>query len=163
MPRASSAMREPLLNQQVPDITDPATTTRLSRGLPAGIRMLEAMGLSREQQAWLLGLSARSLQRAGTGDGPVLNQDQLTRLSLVVGIYKALHILYDDTTADGWLKRPNRRHPFGGQAPLDHLRQGGIPAMYDVRRLLDADRSGLFSVTPEARKVASGFETVVDL
>lgn len=163
MLRATSSVREPLLNQQAPDVTHPETVRRLSRGLPAGIRILEVLGLNREQQAWLLGLSARSLQRAGTGNGPELTQDQLTRLSLVVGIYKALHILYDDATATGWLKRANRRHPFGGQAPLEYMRQGGIPAMYEVRRLLDADRSGMFSVTPEARKAASNFGTVVDL
>lgn len=163
MSRAASHVKEPLLNQQVPDLTDPATVQRLSRGLPAGIRMLEALGLGREQQAWLLGLSTRSLQRAGVGEGPELNQDQLTRLSLVVGIYKALHILYDGATADGWLKRPNRRHPFDGKTPLEYMRQGGIPAMYEVRRLLDADRSGLFSVTPQALKAASNYETVVDL
>lgn len=163
MSRATRAIREPLFNQQAPDTTNPAVIQRLSRGLPAGIRMLEHMGLNREQQAWLLGLSARSLQRAGAGNGPELTQDQLTRLSLVVGIYKALHILYDDAAADGWLRRANRRHPFAGQTPLDYMSRGGIPAMYEVRRLLDADRSGMFSVTPEARKAASNFGTVVDL
>ncbi|CAM4358085.1 antitoxin Xre/MbcA/ParS toxin-binding domain-containing protein [Deinococcus marmoris] len=163
MSRVSHALREPLLNQQVPDITDPATLQRLSRGLSAGIRMLEQLQLNREQQAWLLGLSSRSLQRARTGNGPELTQDQLTRLSLVVGIYKALHILYDDATADGWVSRANRRHPFAGQTPMDYMSRGGIPAMYEVRRLLDADRSGMFSVTPEARKAASNFATVVDL
>lgn len=162
MSRATRTIREPLLNQQVPDTTNPAVIQRLSRGLPAGIRMLEQGGLNREQQAWLLGLSARSLQRAGAGNGPELTQDQLTRLSLVVGIYKALHILYDDATADGWLRRANRRYPLAGQTPLDYMSRGGIPAMYEVRRLLDADRSGLFSVTPEARKAASTLETVID-
>lgn len=163
MPRATSAVGEPLLNQQTPDVTNPAVAARLSRGLPSGVRILEAMGLNRDQQAGLLGLSSRSIQRASGGDALELNQDQLTRLSLMVGIYKALHILYDDVTADGWMKRPNRRHPFGGLTPLEYMRSSGIPAIYDVRRLLDADRSGMFSVTPEARKAASGLETVVDL
>ena len=125
--------------------------------------MLKALELTREEQAWLLGLSTRTLQRSTNGMGPELNQDQLTRLSLVVGIYKALHILYDAGTAKGWLKRSNRRYPFAGDAPLEYMRQGGIPAMYEVRRLLDGDRSGMFSITPEARREAAKLETVIDL
>lgn len=161
--RATYSVREPLLNQQMPDVTDPAVVNRLSRGLSAGIRMLEALELNREEQAWLLSLSTRTLQRTSGGSGPELNQDQLTRLSLIVGIYKALHILYDAGTASGWMKRVNRRHPFGGVTPLDYMRHGGIPAMYEVRRLLDGDRSGMFSITPEARREAAKLETVIDL
>ncbi|WP_188969371.1 antitoxin Xre-like helix-turn-helix domain-containing protein [Deinococcus aerolatus] len=156
-------MREPLMHQEKPNLTDPATASRLSRGLPAGVHMLQALGLSREEQASLLGLSVRSLQRGEDGHGPELSQDQLTRLSLVVGIYKALRLLYDDATAAGWPHRTNRRPPFGGQTPLTYMRQGGIPAMYETRRLLDADRGGLFSVTPEAHRSAPGFPTVVEL
>jgi hypothetical protein len=163
MSRAPSPTKEPLLNQQAPDLNDPTTVSRLSRGLPAGIRMLEQLQLNREQQGSLLGLSSRSLQRASNSAKIDLTQDQLTRLSLVVGLYKALHILYDEHTAAGWLRRTNARFAFGGQTPFEYMRQGGIPAMYQVRQLLDADRSGMFSVTPEARKAASKFETVLDL
>lgn len=153
--RVPNSARNPLLTQ-------PATARRLSRGLPVGIRMLQALGLNRAEQAWLLGLSPRDLQRAAQQHGPTLSQDQLTRLGLVVAISNALHILYDASTAAGGLNRPNVRAPFGGQTPLEHMRRGGIPTMYKARRLLDDDRGGLFSVTPEVRKAASNVETVIE-
>ncbi|CAM4135416.1 hypothetical protein DEMA109039_08465 [Deinococcus marmoris] len=43
------------------------------------------------------------------------------------------------------------------------MRRSGIPAMDEARRLLCGDRSGLFSVTPEARKAATNVETVIEL
>ncbi|GGL93100.1 hypothetical protein GCM10010840_33900 [Deinococcus aerolatus] len=144
-------------------LTRPVTARRLARGLPAGIRMLQTLGLTREEQASLLGMTTRNLLRAGSGQIPELTQDQLTRLSLVVGIDKALRLLYDDVTVAGWARRANGRHPFDGHTPLDFMRQGGIPAMYETRRLLDSDRGGLFSVSPEAHEAASNVETVIEL
>lgn len=92
-----------------PILTQPATARRLSSGLPAGIRMLQALGLNRHEQAGLLGLSPRSLERAAHPSAAVLSQDQLARLSITIGIYNALHLLYDANTAAGWLQRANQR------------------------------------------------------
>lgn len=150
------------ISARIPILTRPATARRLARGLPAGIRMLQALGLNRHEQAWLLGLSTRSLERAAHPSAPVLSQDQLVRLSITIGIYNALHVLYDADTAAGWLQRANQRRPFGGQTPLAYMRRGGIPAMDETRRLLAGDQGGLFSVTPEAHEAAAGFRTVIE-
>jgi hypothetical protein len=72
----------------------------------------------------------------------VLDQDRLTRISYLVGIFKALHILHDEDLADRWITLPNRNRIFGGRPPLDYMLQGGAPAMQTVRRLLDARRGG---------------------
>lgn len=146
---------QPELNQGVPDLSDAATLHRLSSALPAVIRMLEQLQVGREDQARLLALSSRSLQRALQGPGVGLSADQVTRMSFITGIYKALHILYDDDSARGWLQRHNPVWPFMGRTPLEHLLSGHIPAMQDTRRHLDAERSGQFSSTPEARRAAS--------
>ncbi|WP_158591527.1 MbcA/ParS/Xre antitoxin family protein [Deinococcus cavernae] len=145
---------EPLLNQQTVNINDPKEAARLSSALPAVIQMLEQFHLTREDQAILLGVSTRTLQRAVHGDLPALSPDQITRMSFITGIYKALHILFNDATASGWFKRPNRVYPFLGRTPLDYLRQTGIPGLQDTRRLLDGDRSGQFSSTPASRVAA---------
>ena len=72
----------------------------------------------------------------------VLDQDRLTRISYLVGIFKALHILHGEDLADRWIALPNRNRIFGGRSPLDYMLQGGAPAMQTIRRLLDARRGG---------------------
>ncbi len=72
-----------------------------------------------------------------------LDSDKLLRVSLLLGIFKALHILYSDELADRWVQLPNKNPLFEGKAPLEIMLRGGIPAMQTVRRLLDARRGGL--------------------
>jgi hypothetical protein len=72
-----------------------------------------------------------------------LDADTLTRISYLVGIFKALNILYSEALADAWMQRPNSNRIFGGQAPLAYLIKGGLPAMQIVRRLVDARRGGM--------------------
>ena len=72
----------------------------------------------------------------------MLNADRLTRISYVVGIFKALGVLHSEALADAWVQRPNSNPLFGGLAPLAYLTTGGLPAMQNVRRLLDARRAG---------------------
>lgn len=143
------------LEASLPDLLDPAVRARLAAALPAVIRMLEAWGLTRGEQEGLLTLSPRTIRRAVQGESPPhLNQDQLMRMSLITGIYSALHVLYDALTADTWMTRPNRRPPFGGHGPIRLILNGGIPALLTVRRILDADRSGQFGGSQVARLTA---------
>jgi len=72
-----------------------------------------------------------------------LDQDKLTRISLLVGIFKALNILYSMKLADAWVQRPNTNPLFAGETPLARMLKGGVPAMLHVRQLLDARRGGL--------------------
>jgi hypothetical protein len=68
--------------------------------------------------------------------------DRLTRISYLIGIFKALHILHGRGLADEWVHLTNRNPIFAGQAPLAYMIRGGLPAMQTVRRLLDARRAG---------------------
>ena len=72
-----------------------------------------------------------------------LEVDRITRISYLLGIYKALHILYGDPLADEWVGLPNRNAIFGGRTPLSFMQSGGLLAMQTVRRLLDARRGGV--------------------
>ena len=74
--------------------------------------------------------------------GRVLDVDRLTRVSYLIGIFKALNILHGEALADQWVHLANRHPLFAGQAPLSFMMQGGLPAMQTVRRLLDARRAG---------------------
>jgi hypothetical protein len=80
---------------------------------------------------------------AKTSDAKTLDQDKLTRVSLLVGIFKALNILYGTKLADAWVQLPNANPVFGGQTPLAYMLKGGMPSMLRVRQLLDARRGGL--------------------
>jgi hypothetical protein len=72
----------------------------------------------------------------------VLDADRLTRVSLIVGIFKALHLLHSEALADRWVQLPNSNRIFAGSTPLDYMMRGGLPAIETVRRLLDARRAG---------------------
>jgi hypothetical protein len=73
----------------------------------------------------------------------VLDTDKLLRISYLVGIFKALNILYSQKLADAWVQRPNSNRIFGGLSALSYMIKGGVPALQVVRRLLDARRGGV--------------------
>lgn len=72
----------------------------------------------------------------------LLDGDRLTRISYLVGIFKALRILHSSRLADQWVHLPNSNPVFAGVTPLAYMTRGGLPAMEAVRRLLDARRAG---------------------
>jgi hypothetical protein len=71
-----------------------------------------------------------------------LDQDRLTRISILIGIFKALNILYGKKLADRWVQLSNENPMFAGDAPLSYMIKGGQPAMLRVRQLLDSRRGG---------------------
>ena len=72
----------------------------------------------------------------------VLDTDRLARISLLIGIFKSLNILYPEDLADAWVTLPNKNRLFNGGTPLSYLVQGGLAAMWTVRRLVDSRRGG---------------------
>ena len=71
-----------------------------------------------------------------------LDQDRLTRISILTGVFKALNILYGKKLSDRWIQLPNDNPMFAGESPLSYMIKGGQPAMMRVRQLLDARRGG---------------------
>ena len=69
-----------------------------------------------------------------------LDADRLTRISYLIGIFKALNVLHGEELADAWMHLPNSNRMFAGSAPLEYVARGGIPALDQLRRLLDARR-----------------------
>lgn len=99
-------------------------------------------GLSASEERALLGWPPTStFHKYKSGGHGTLSFDTLTRLSLVLGIYKALQILYPEPAfADRWVKVPNSNTLFGGHPPLAFMVEGGMDALFQVRRLLDGRR-----------------------
>jgi hypothetical protein len=70
-----------------------------------------------------------------------VDADKLERISYVLGIYKALHLIYSDAAvADGWLRRPNKNPLFGGHPPLERLLHGQVADLFVIRQHLDGRR-----------------------
>lgn len=68
-------------------------------------------------------------------------RDVIERISHVLGIFKALQLLFPDPTrADAWIRRPNTAAPFGGGSALERMLSGNVADLYVVRRYLDAQR-----------------------
>src|SRR5687767_1803533 len=127
-----------------PDLGTRAERERLSApALKAFFNIMARWGVKDEDARALLG---------GVTHGPfyemkrnperVIDADRLTRISYLVGIFKALRIIHAQALADEWVRLPNQNPIFGGQTPLAYMIRGGQPAMQTVRRLLDARRAG---------------------
>ncbi|WP_457809150.1 antitoxin Xre-like helix-turn-helix domain-containing protein [Kushneria sp. EE4] len=99
-------------------------------------------GLKEQEAALLLGVPDGTYRRwKQAPEKARLDQSQMERMSLILGIYKALQILLPRTdAADSWLRRANRNPLFSGQAPLDRLRSGLVSDLYVVRQHLDGAR-----------------------
>lgn len=124
-------------------LRDPQVRERLS---PAAVRVFLRLSdlwrLAVDQRRALLGdISRPTYHNWQKGKVGTLTRDQLERISLVLGIYKGLKLLFaDDASAMRWFTSPNRDLPFGGQSPLDRALRGSIDDLYAVRRYIDAWR-----------------------
>jgi hypothetical protein len=130
---------------KVADLSEPQVQQRLSRSaIPAFFKVIEAWSLSDDAARRLLGgVSTGLYYPLKKGDKQkTLDQDKLTRISLLVGIFKALNILYSRKLADKWISLPNSNPMFEAEAPLSYMIRGGLPAILRVRQLLDARRGG---------------------
>jgi hypothetical protein len=127
-----------------PDLGARAERERLSTPALKAFFNLVARWKVRDEDAWALlgGVSNGPFYEMKRNPDRVLDADRLTRISYLIGIFKALHILHSPALADEWVHLPNRHAIFGGQTPLAYLVRGGLPAMQTVRRLLDARRAG---------------------
>lgn len=106
----------------------------------AFFRIMDAWQVADPEARVLLGAPSRStFYNYKRGEGGPLGADTLERISYVLGIYKALQLLFPNPQqADAWMRKPNQA--FGGRSALDHALGGHVVDLADVRRFLDAVR-----------------------
>jgi hypothetical protein len=115
-----------------------------SVALKAFIALSEHWDLTGAEAAALLGVSESTWDRIKRGTwGQPLSQDQMTRASAAIGLYKGLKLMFADDMSDRWPKLPNSGPIFQRKSPIEAMIEGGIPAMLEVRRYIDAVRGGL--------------------
>ena len=127
------------------DLNAKAERERLSQSALKGFFKLVATWKVRDEDARQLlgGLSNSAYYDWKKNPERTLEVDCITRISYLLGIYKALHIIYGDKLADEWISLPNTNQIFEGRTPLAYMLGGGLIAMQTVRQLLDARRGGL--------------------
>src|SRR5690349_608250 len=128
-----------------PDLTNVKVREQLSSSaIKAFIKIAAKWDLTESQARGLLGGIASSTFHAWKSEPgkQKLSQDTLLRISLVAGIYKALHIYFGERWADRWVTLGNRVSMFAGAAPVEYMIRQGQPGMLQVRRMLDAWRGG---------------------
>jgi hypothetical protein len=127
------------------DITSAAERKRLGpSALKAFFNIVDCWHIRDEDAMRLLGGMASSTYYAiKKSPRRTLDPDTMLRISYLIGIFKALNILYSKALADRWIGLPNTSPIFRGIAPLEYMIRGGIPAFAAVRRLLDARRGGI--------------------
>jgi transcriptional regulator with XRE-family HTH domain len=132
-----SAIAEPV---QGVNLRDRTSREKLAKMIVA---LLERWELAPADQAALLGLSARSrstVARYRRGEPLADSADLLARAGHLLGIHKALRILFpqDRDLAYRWVSAPSRR--FGGAAPVEIMKRHGYEGILAVRRYLDFER-----------------------
>lgn len=132
-------MTRPAAAPQV-DLHSRASRERLARMV---VQLLERWRVSAVDQATLLGLSTNSrstVARYRRGEPLADSPDLLARAGHLLGIHKALRIIFphDLELAYRWVSAPNRR--FGGEPPLAIMRRHGYEGILAVRRYLDFER-----------------------
>ena len=109
----------------------------------AFVRLMKLWGVRNPDAARLLGhTSPRTYQRwkAGQYHGS-LSVDVVERISNLLGIHKALGILFESKTQrDAWVGKPNAA--FGGASALELMLGGRLVDLMRVRRYVDAVRGG---------------------
>lgn len=125
-----------------PDLSARETRARLSPAALRGFFAIMARWQVRDDlgRQLLGGVSNGTFYEMKRDTARVCSVDELTRISYLLGIFKALNVLHGEALADAWMHLPNSNRIFAGAAPIDFAARGGIPALDMLRRLLDARR-----------------------
>ena len=117
---------------------DPAEVDAVA--LKAFFNLAAEWKLRSDEQITLLGApSERTYYRWRAGSVSGLPKDTLERISVLLGIYKAINILLPvRERAAAWTRRPNKA--FGGETALEVMLKGRVDNLYQVRRYLDSWR-----------------------
>lgn len=117
----------------------PITDEEAAAMFRAAVALFRLWGLTDEQAATLLDLPLRSYRRWKAQGPGRLGRDGKARLSNLMGIHKALRIIFREPQRGyAWIAAPN--DAFGGRSALDVLLGGELTDLMRVRRYLDAER-----------------------
>ena len=148
------------------DRFEPANRKRLSGpALRTFLAIFDLWKLGEAERRAVLGFPSRSTYQnwakmVREHRDITLDADVLMRISAVLGIHKALGVLYsNEQEGVDWLHRAHRATVFGGKPPVELITSGTQDGLMTVRRFLDAARGGLYM---EPNEVDKGFRPYTD-
>ena len=107
----------------------------------AALNLFRLWAVTDDQAATLLDLPRRTFARWKAGEVGRLGRDGKARLSNLMGIHKALRVIFRDPARGyAWIKAKN--DAFGGRSALAVMLGGELTDLMRVRRYLDAERGG---------------------
>lgn len=120
---------------------EPVTQGEAAAMFRAALNLFGRWDLTDEQAATLVDMPVRTYRRwKAEGPGRV-SRDGAARLSNLMGIHKALRIVFSEAQRGyGWIKTSNAA--FAGSSALDVMLGGELTDIMRVRRYLDAERGG---------------------
>jgi hypothetical protein len=110
--------------------------------LRAAVNLFSLWKLTDKQAAILLDVPPRSYVRwKANGKPGQWSRDLKTRLSNLMGVHKALRIVFREPQRGyDWIHAPNGA--FGGKSALNVMMGGELTDLMRVRRYLDSERGG---------------------
>lgn len=119
----------------------PITDAEAAATFRAALNLFRLWSVTDENAAVLLDLPIRSYRRWKAGDIGRIDRDTKARLSNLMGIHKALRIIFSEPQRGyTWIRAPNAA--FGGRTALDVMLGGELTDLMRVRRYLDDERGG---------------------
>ena len=120
---------------------DPVTRDEAAAMFRAALNLFGKWELTDEQAATLLDMPVRSFRR-WKAEGPGrISRDGRARLSNLMGIHKALRIIFTEPQRGyAWVRAGNSA--FAGASAIDVMLGGELTDLMRVRRYLDAERGG---------------------
>lgn len=131
----------PVATDALPFAPAPITDDEASAAFRAALNLFRRWQLTDAQATVLLDLPPRTFARWKAGDAGRIDRDGKARLANLMGIHKALRVIFTDPARGyAWIRQPNEA--FGGRSALDVMLNGELTDLMRVRRYLDAERGG---------------------
>ena len=119
----------------------PVTDAEAAAMFRAALNLFRLWSITDEEAATLLDLPVRTYRRWKAGDLGRIDRDGKARLSNIMGIHKALRIIFREPQRGyAWIRAANVA--FGDRTALDIMLGGELTDLMRVRRYLDAERGG---------------------
>lgn len=124
-----------------PFTPEPITDEEAAAMFRAALNLFRLWGVNDDQAATILDVPRRTFARWKAGEVGRLGRDGKARLSNLIGIHKALKIVFREASRGyAWIKAPNAA--FGERSALDIMLGGELTDLMRVRRYLDSERGG---------------------